>query len=109
MTNDEVKGILGTLKVAFPIAYSSMGREEANVIFTLWCNELEHEDGEKVRRAVSALIGEKPATYVPSIGDIKREISKLYPQSSWELNRRPYPQSFIDTVHRFLKEEGYGQ
>lgn len=24
---------------------------------------------------------------------------------SWALNRRPYPQSFIDTVHKFLAEE----
>ena len=28
---------------------------------------------------------------------------------TWALNRRPYPQSFINTVHRFLEEEGYGQ
>ena len=105
MTNEEVKGILSTFKAAFPNAFKNMGREEGNAILSLWCRELEAEGINKVRSAVSALISEKPATWVPSIGDVKREIEKQFPQGTWALNRRPYPQSFIDTVHKFLAEE----
>lgn len=109
MTHEETKEILGTLRTAFPNAYRDIGREEANAIFSLWCAELESEDFKKVKSAVSALIGTKTASYTPSIGDIKREVERQFPQGSWALNRRPYPQSFLDSVHRFLKEEGHGQ
>lgn len=35
--------------------------------------------------------------------DLKED--KNAPKGGWELNNRPYPQSFIDTVHNFLAEE----
>lgn len=61
---------------------------------------------EDVSGAITAII-RNGAKFAPSVGEIRAEIDKVNPKSSWELNRRPYPQSFIDTVHKFLREEGY--
>ena len=61
---------------------------------------------ETVSGAITALI-QNGAKFAPSVGEIRAVLDKVNPKSSWELNRRPYPQSFIDTVHKFLREEGY--
>ena len=59
---------------------------------------------ETVSGAITTII-RSGAKFAPSVGEIRAEIDKVNPKSSWELNRRPYPQSFINTVKRFLAEE----
>lgn len=77
-------------------------------MIAVWLRIFTNDSFEAVSDAITSLI-RNGAKFAPAAGEIRAEIDKINPKSSWELNRRPYPQSFIDTVHRFLEEEGYGQ
>ena len=104
MNRDEVIKCLKNIRLAYPNAFKSLSKKDAEEMITVWLKMFTAESFEEVDGAVTSLI-QAGAKFAPSVGDIKAELGKAKPQSTWELNRRPYPQSFIETVHKFLVEE----
>lgn len=102
MNKIETAKILACLKVAYPGAYNDVSIEDT---VSLWSSMFTEETYEDVKKAVYGLIEKRKSSFPPSIGEIKAEMGKDNPKTDWALNRRPYPQSFIDDVHKFLAEE----
>lgn len=73
-------------------------------MISLWLSFFGNDSYEDVNNAIASLIN-KGAKFVPVIGEIKAEMAKDGPKGDWALNHRPYPQSFINAVHKFLAEE----
>ena len=81
-----------------------MSRTDAEDMISLWLSIFPDDSFEAVNTAIISLIS-KGAKFAPVIGEIKAEMDNGKPKNDWALNRRPYPQSFIDEVHQFLAEE----
>ena len=73
-------------------------------MISLWLNIFSDDSFEAVNGAIVSLIS-KGAKFAPVIGEIKAEMANGKPKNDWALNHRPYPQSFINTIHKFLAEE----
>lgn len=105
MTRDEVRSCLKTLWLAYPNSYGGLSKAETEDMISLWLKMFANDSFESVSNAIESLIN-KGQKFAPVIGEIKAEMNNGNPKSTGgELNRRPYPQSFIDTVHKFLAEE----
>lgn len=104
LNRDEVCRCLKTLKLTYPGAYSRLSAADAEEMISVWMRMFADDSFDDVNRAITSLI-KNGTKFVPTAGEIKAEMEKLSPQSTWALNRRPYPQSFIDAVHSFLAEE----
>jgi len=102
MNKIETAKILACLKVAYPAAYNDVNIEDT---VDLWANMFANENYDQVSKAVYSLIEKRKSTFPPSIGEVKAEIVKDNPKDVGDLNRRPYPQSFINTIKKFLAEE----
>ena len=104
LNREEVRRCLTTLKLAYPKAYAGMKKADGEEMISLWLTMFADDSFEEVSSAIASLI-RNGAKYCPVIGEIKAEMGKADRKDCGALNRRPYPQSFIDTVHKFLAEE----
>lgn len=90
MTRDETKAILKILKIAYPHNFTSLNKEDAEVMIDLWTYQFHDSTYQEVMMSVQKHIATN--TYLPSIQQIKQNIEK--PQITAE-----------DTWH---KKYGYG-
>ena len=72
MTRDEVVGILGIMKVAYPNFYKDLKKDEADKTIGLWCQMFVDDNPAIVTEAVKALICS--FKYPPTIADVKEKI-----------------------------------
>ena len=72
-------------------------------MISVWMKFFSGDSYTEVDSAITSLI-QGGAKFVPVIGEIRAEMDKGKPKNTWALNQRPYPQSFIDAVHKFLEE-----
>lgn len=92
------------MRITYPNYFRDMTREDAEELISVWLKMFDKDSFDAVNNAITSLI-QNGAKFCPVIGEIKAEMGKKNPKGVWELNNRPYPQSFIDTVHKFLAEE----
>lgn len=74
MNKRETMMILKILKIAYPVAFMKLTKEDMTVMLNLWHSQLKSYDSETVNRAVQYCI--KDSKYMPAIADIVEQAKK---------------------------------
>lgn len=77
MTEKEIRMTLGVMKVAYPNSFRDMQEGDRNALVALWKRQFAEADYKAVSMAVDSIIATDPSPFMPTIGRIKEEITKL--------------------------------
>lgn len=77
MTTEEIRLILGVMKVAYPNSFKDMQLADRNALVSLWERQFNGFDYKEVSLAVDSIISVDTNPFMPTIGRIKEEITKL--------------------------------
>lgn len=84
MNRDEIKVVLGTLRMAYPAFYKDLKKDEAEGLINLWAMMFQNDNAKIVTEAVKALMC--TLKFPPTIADIKEKISLItQPQQMSEM------------------------
>jgi hypothetical protein len=91
VTKAETNMIMAILKVAYPLWYKDLQKEDAIATVSLWAELFADDPVIEVAAAVKALIATKKTSYPPTIGDVKEKLvalrfqDELTAQEAWAL------------------------
>ena len=77
MTEREIRTVLGVMKVAYPNSFRDMQEGDRNALVALWKRQFAEADFNTVSMAVDSIIATDPSGFMPTIGRVKQEITKL--------------------------------
>lgn len=77
MTEKEIRMILGVMKVAYPNSFRDMQEGDRNALVKLWYRQFAEADYKTVSMAVDSIIATDPSGFMPTIGRVKQEMTKL--------------------------------
>lgn len=77
MTETEIRMVLGVMKVAYPNSFRDMQEGDRNALVKLWHRQFAGFDYKSVSMAVDAIIATDPSGFMPTIGRVKQELTKL--------------------------------
>lgn len=77
MTKEEVKKILGILKLNYPNSFKNQSKDVSHAYFNLWCEAFQDDDAALVAKAVKAIIFSSEREFAPNIGQVKAMMYKL--------------------------------
>lgn len=77
MTENEIRMVLGVMKVAYPNSFRDMQEADRNALVKLWHRQFAEADYKVVSLAVDSIIATDPSGFMPTIGKVKQEITKL--------------------------------
>lgn len=109
MNRNETTQVLRILKIAYPVFYKDITKEEAEAIVDLWHTMFESDDVLLVINAVKAFIATDVKGYPPVIGVIKnkmRDISQpetLTEMEAWSLVKKAASNSGYNAKQEFDK------
>lgn len=107
MTRQETVQVLSILKVAYPVFYKDISKNEAEKALDLWHTMFEGDDVMLVINAVKAFIATDEKGYPPVIGVIKkkmREISEpemMTELEAWSLIKKATSNSYYNSKQEF--------
>lgn len=106
MTTTETSKLLSLISSTYRREFSGANDAELALQMGLWQKAFADTDYAEVLSAVQNYIFTDRTGFAPVIGKIKEMLEGGQEKKDvGALNRRPYPQSFIDAVHKFLAEE----
>lgn len=109
MTNQEIRLILGVVKVAYPHSFKDMQVADRNALVTLWERQFAGYDYNTVSMAVDSIISTEASAFMPTIGRIKEEITKLTQpkdlteQEAWALVAKACRNSIYNSADEYAK------
>lgn len=77
MTEKEIRMVLGVMKVAYPNSFRDMQEGDRNALVSLWYRQFAEADYKLVSMAVDSIIATDPSGFMPTIGKVKQEMTKL--------------------------------
>lgn len=77
MTEREIRMVLGVMKVAYPNSFRDMQEGDRNALVKLWHRQFAEADYKAVSMAVDSIIATEPSGFMPTIGRVKQELTKL--------------------------------
>ena len=77
MSETEIRMVLGVMKVAYPHSFKDMQEGDRNALVKLWYRQFAEADYKLVSMAVDSIIATDPSGFMPTIGRVKQEMTKL--------------------------------
>lgn len=106
----ETSMIMAILKVAYPLWYKDLQKEDAIATVSLWAELFADDPVVEVAAAVKALIATKKTAYPPTIGDVKEKLialrfrDELTAQEAWALVSKAVANTdWNNPSHQFYK------
>ena len=100
MTREDVKGIIGVLRVAYPAFYNKQSYTELTSTVNLWAEMFAEEDVNLVKYALYKLI-ETHEGYPPDIASVKKQLKEIRQTATGESSADELWGILIDAVRRY--------
>ena len=109
MTENEIRIVLGVMKLNYPNSFRDMQEGDRTALVKYWHRQFAEADYKVVSMAVDSIIATDPNGFMPTIGRVKQEMTKLTQpdllteQEAWLLVEKACRNSLYNAGEEYAK------